>query len=107
MVPQFSAQLLALDRKSIKMHGFIIPLEAKALQTHFLLASQSSDCKFCLEGGPKTYVEVIAKEGVRASWEPVTISGKLELLRNDPSGVFYRLIDAKALRADGRSKSGT
>jgi hypothetical protein len=40
-------------------------------------------------------VEVKAKHAVKYSLEPVVVQGRLELLENDPSGMFYRLVDAE------------
>lgn len=94
VVPQFNAQQQALDGKVQRIQGFMVPLDAKATQIHFLLTSVPLSCSFCIPGGPESMVEVRAKTPVRHSIEPVVVEGRLVLLRNDPYGLFYRLVDA-------------
>ena len=90
--------MTALDRKVVAIKGFRVPLEVK---THFLLASKPSDCPDHIEDGPQSYVEVFTKEPVKPTFgRPMTVSGKLELLRNDPEGVYYRLRDAELVSVD-------
>jgi hypothetical protein len=94
----FSSTLAALDKKPVVVRGFRIPLEVK---THFLLASKPSDCEFCIEGGPESYIEVFTKDPFTPTFgRPVTVSGTLHLLKNDPSGIYYRLMDAKLVSVD-------
>ena len=72
----------------------MVPLDAKATQVHFLLTSVPLTCSFCIPGGPESMVEVRAKLPVRHSLEPVVVQGRLMLLKDDPYGLFYRLVDA-------------
>jgi hypothetical protein len=39
-------------------------------------------------------VEVKSKAPVKYTLEPVVLTGKLSILKDDPTGVFYRLTDA-------------
>ena len=39
-------------------------------------------------------VEVKSKTPVKYTLEPVVLTGKLAILKDDPTGVFYRLTDA-------------
>ncbi len=93
-VPKFSAAVSALDGKEVKLQGFMLPLSMGEKQSHFVLASMPQSCAFCLPGGPESLVEVKAKRPVPFGYEPVVVSGRLQVLRDDPSGVFYRLVDA-------------
>jgi hypothetical protein len=52
------------------------------------------DCAFCLPGGPEAFVEVKMKKPLAFGFEPVVLAGKLAVLKDDPTGVFYRLTDA-------------
>ena len=61
MVPEFSKDILALDRKSVKIQGFIIPLDMGDKQKRFLLTAVPPHCSFCLPAGPDAVVEVQAK----------------------------------------------
>ena len=92
--PQFSPGLVVLDQKEVKIQGFMVPLENGAQQTHFVLTAMPQTCAFCMPGGPEQFVEVKARKPVKYGFEPIVVSGRLTLLKDDPTGVFYRLTDA-------------
>jgi len=93
-VPQFAAAVTALDNKEVKVQGFMMPLQMGDKQQHFVLTAMPQSCAFCLPGGPEAMVEVKSKTPVKYTFEPVVLSGKLAVLKDDPTGVFYRLTDA-------------
>ncbi len=93
-VPQFSADVAALDKKEVKVQGFMTPLEMGDKQSHFILSSMPPSCSFCMPGGPESLVEVKTKRPIAYGMEPVVLSGRLAVLKDDPTGVFYRLTDA-------------
>ena len=93
-VPQFSSGVAALDKKEVKVQGFMMPLQMGDKQTHFVLSAMPQSCPFCLPGGPESLVEVKTKSPVKYTFEPLVLSGRLEVLKDDPTGVFYRLSDA-------------
>lgn len=92
--PQFSSGVAALDAKEVKIQGFMMPLEMGDKQSHFILSATPQSCAFCMPGGPESLVEVKTKKPVTYGFEPIVLSGKLEVLKDDPTGVFYRLVDA-------------
>lgn len=92
--PQFSAGVAALDAKEVKVQGFMMPLEMGDKQSHFILSSTPQSCNFCMPGGPEALVEVKMRKPVAYGMEPVVLTGKLAVLKDDPTGVFYRLTDA-------------
>lgn len=94
IVPSFPAAVRALDRKTVKVQGFMMPLEAGDRQQHFLLSSVPTTCSFCVPAGPEGLVEVRAKKPVRYTLEPVVVEGVLAVLSDDPYGLFYRVEDA-------------
>ena len=94
VLPQFNAAQQALHETVQRVQGFMLPLDAKATQTHFLLTAVPLTCSFCIPGGPESMVEVRAKTPVRHSLEPVVVEGRFLLLKNDPYGLFYRMVDA-------------
>ena len=61
----------------------------------FLLSAWSPTCPFCLTAGPEAMVEVRARTAVKYTLDPITVQGKLQLLDNDASGMFYRLVEAE------------
>ena len=92
--PQFSSGVAALDAKEVKVQGFMMPLEMGDKQTHFMLSAMPQSCAFCLPGGPEQIVEIKSKTPVKYTFDPVILTGKLAVLKDDPTGVFYRLTDA-------------
>jgi hypothetical protein len=93
-VPQFSAEVAALNNKQVKMQGFMLPLQMGDKQTHFVLAAMPQTCAFCIPGGPESLVEVKSKQPVKYTFDILILAGKLEVLKDDPRGVFYVLTDA-------------
>jgi len=93
-VPQFSSGVAALNKKEVKMQGFMMPLQMGDKQTHFVLSAMPTTCSFCLPGGPESLVEVKSKQPVKYTFDAVVLTGKLEVLKDDPTGIFYRLTDA-------------
>jgi len=94
MVPGFSKDIQSLDRKDVKVQGFIIPLDMGDKQKHFLLSAVPPHCSFCLPAGPDAIVEIVAKTGIAYGFEPIVVTGKFAVVKDDPAGVLYRLTDA-------------
>ena len=95
MVNEFSPAILTLDKRDVKVQGFIIPLDMGDRQKRFLLSAVPPHCPFCMPAGPDAIVEVIAKTPVKYSLEPIVVSGKFALVKDDATGVLYRLTDAE------------
>jgi len=93
-VPQFSNTIVALDKKEVKLQGFMMPLEMGDRQKRFMLTSMPPSCAFCLPGGPDQLVEIQAKSPVKYGFEPIVVTGRMTVLRDDPMGLYYRLTDA-------------
>lgn len=98
ILPEFTPPVLALNRKTQRVQGFMMPLEPGEKQRHFLLTSVPLTCSFCLPGGPESMVEVRTKTPVRYSMEPVVVEGDFAVLADDPQGLYYRITNATALR---------
>lgn len=92
--PAFPDALRPLNGKTVKLQGYILPIEAGQTHSYFLLSAWSPTCPFCQTAGPEAIVEVRARTPVKYSTEAVTVEGRLMLLDNDASGMFYRLVDA-------------
>jgi uncharacterized protein len=93
-VPKFAAGVTALDQKEVKVQGFMMPLQTGDRQTHFVLSAMPASCAFCMPGGPEAMVEIKTRTPVKYTFEPVVVSGKLAILKDDPTGIFYRILDA-------------
>ena len=97
MIPEFGPQIRELDKQEVKLYGFVLPLSTSAKQKHFLLSPLPSHCPFCVNQGPDSMVEVVAKAGVEYNqWEPIVVTGRLELV-NDQY-LFYRLNNAEQVK---------
>jgi hypothetical protein len=102
MVPQFSRDIMGLDKKDVRVQGFIIPLDMGDKQKHFLLSAVPPHCPFCMPAGPDTIVEVLAKKPLAYGFEPIVVAGRFAVLKDDPAGVLYRMTDAELVAAPPR-----
>jgi len=94
MVPEFSKDILALDRKDTRVQGFMIPLDVGDKQKRFLITAVPPHCSFCLPAGPDAVVEVVAKTAVKYTFDPIVVAGRFSVLKEDAAGLLYRLTDA-------------
>lgn len=94
VIPSFPAGVLALDKRTVKVQGFMMPLEPGDKQSHFLLSSVPTSCSFCVPAGPEGLVEVRSKSPVRYTLDVVTVEGQMAVLNDDPYGMFYRVTQA-------------
>jgi len=92
--PQFAAPVTALDQKNVKVQGFMLPLDVGEKHALFVLSAVPPTCAFCMPGGPEAVVEVRAKRPLAYTDDAVTMTGTLSVLKDDPTGIFYRLTDA-------------
>jgi hypothetical protein len=84
----------ALDKKQVRIQGYMMPLEPGEMQRHFLLASVPLTCSFCVPGGPESFIEVRTREPVKYSLGVVVVAGRLQVLQSDPMGLYYRITGA-------------
>ena len=94
-LPEFAAEIRKLDQQDVKLQGYMMPIATGEKHDHFLLTMRPADCPFCLSVGPEYIVEVKAKTSIKHTYEPVIIAGRLNVLRDDPYGLYYRLTDAQ------------
>lgn len=94
IVPVYPAPVTALNQKTLRLQGFMMPLEPGESQRHFLLASVPLTCSFCTPGGPESMVEVRTKTPVKYKLEAVVVEGTFHVLQNDPYGLYYRITNA-------------
>ncbi len=94
ILPEFTQEVTALNAKEVKLQGFMMPLEPGEKQKHFLLSVNPQSCSFCLPAGPEGVVEVKTKVPVKYTFDPIIVTGKMNVLKDDPMGLYYRLTDA-------------
>ena len=94
--PQFPDDVLLLDGQKVKLTGFMIPLDYSQTQTTFLISAFPGDgCYFHMPGGPSTIAQVESGDGVGFTYDKVEVEGTLVVLKDDPYGLLYKVIDAK------------
>lgn len=95
--PEFPAELKAYDSQQVKIKGFMFPLDTTDAQKQFLFGPFPVNCPFQYHVGPSLVIEAHADQHpVKFSYDPVILTGKLELVPDDPEyGTFYRLQDAR------------
>lgn len=98
ILPAFAPMQLALNQKTQRVQGFMMPLEPGEKQTHFLLSSVPLTCSFCVPGGPESMVEVKTRAPVKYTLDPVTVEGKFAVLNDDPYGLYYRVTEAVGVK---------
>ena len=98
LLPVFPAPVAALNQKTQRIQGFMMPLEPGEKQKHFLLTSVPMTCGFCTPGGPESMVEVKTKTPVKYSMDIVVVEGKFTVLNDDPYGLYYRMTDAVSVK---------
>ena len=95
-IPTFSDEVQALDGQTVRLAGFMIPLDFSQIQSNFLISMLPGDgCYFHMPGGAESIAEVQAEEGVEFSYDTIEMVGTLQVLKEDPYGLLYRIVDAK------------
>jgi len=96
--PSFDRAVNALNRRPVRLTGFMLPLEPTARHSHFLLtAIPMTDCFYCIPSGPESFVEIRAATPFPFTYERITLTGRFEVLTRDPVG-FYRITGARLAR---------
>ena len=96
-IVEFPESVSVLSGETVTLTGFMMPLDPDPNQRRFLLTSNPPSCFFHIPGGPAGAIEVLAPEGIEASWSPIVIKGRFETLSQSEYGVIYRLHDAQQL----------
>lgn len=94
-IPRFEPTVQRLSGQRVRVQGFMLPLDQTGAQSHFVLsANPVANCFYCMPGGPESMIEIRAARNLEFSYDPITLVGTLELLQDDPMGMYYRLKDA-------------
>ena len=94
ITPIFTKEIIALNDQEVKIQGFMMPLEPGQKQKHFLISVNSATCAYCMPAGPEGIVEVQSSTPIKYGFEPIIISGKLTVLKDDPTGLYYEMANA-------------
>ena len=95
LAAEFPDDIQALEGRTIRVQGFMMPLEQGDRQRHFLLSKSTPSCFYCAPGGPESVVEIKADRGLAFTFDALVLEGELELLDPNEMGMFYRLKNAR------------
>jgi hypothetical protein len=92
--PQYSPNIKKLHGKQVTLMGYMFPLEEGEEQQNFLLGPFPLTCPFHYHASPARIVEIVAKEPIPFSYDPVVLKGRFDATFNKDTQVFYYLRDA-------------
>jgi hypothetical protein len=93
--PVFAKEIQALEGKTVRVRGYIIPVEGYKGHTEFIFSAYPYNmCFFCGGAGPETVMEVESLEAVEYTAEQIVLKGKLVLNAEDINRLMYLLVDA-------------
>lgn len=84
----------------IELDGYIIPLEGKIKQSHFMLSFFPYNmCFFCGKAGPETAMQVFLGDDKKVAFteNKITVKGILMINENSEDGLLYTLTNAKVI----------
>jgi hypothetical protein len=94
--PDFTDEIKKLDGTSIKMTGYMFPLDQTEEQSLFLFGPFPLTCPYHYHTPNSLTIEAHANKPIKFSYEPITIEGTLELVPQDYEyNTFYRLNNVK------------
>ena len=93
--PQFPDAVRALDGRTVRLRGFIVPLTGGGPQRRFILAANPVGCPACERPQPASMLHVHARTPAPETRSAVVVSGRLRLAPDE--GLFYRLEQASVL----------
>lgn len=88
------------DGMELQVTGFIVPIQAQAYFTTFLMVDDPQNCPFCGNGmgyGPVLEVELKRPMPETAEFDAITVSGTLEFVGDEYTSQLFRLTDALIL----------
>lgn len=93
--PVFSDAIKAMDGKTIKVKGYIIPVEGYKSHKEFIFSAfPYSMCFFCGGAGPESVMEVESKEPIKYTAESITLQGTLRLNADDINRLMFKIDNA-------------
>jgi hypothetical protein len=97
-VPVFGTEVKSMEGKEVTVKGYIIPTDGYKSQKEFVFSAfPYSMCFFCGGAGPETVMEVVSKEPIKYTSEPVYLKGILRLNGKDVNRLIYSLEKAEKL----------
>lgn len=96
--------VLALDGKQVTMYGYMTPVGPGDEHKKFLLSMAPLNCPGCTTvTGPEGIVEVNVDKPQATTTEPVAVRGTMNVLKDDPDGLIYRIVDGEVVQAEAEN----
>jgi hypothetical protein len=90
-ISRFPADLRAMDGREITLAGYMMPFRDAAQHSEFMLGALQFHCAACMMGDLSRIVAVKAARPVAYADAPLVIRGRLRLLEDSASPLYYRL----------------
>ena len=91
-------EVKALNGKTVRLSGFVLPMDGSDKTKYFLLSKRTPVCFYCPPGEPNEVVAVRSKHAVDWRDDMVSISGTFALVNDGEKGIFFELRDADAVK---------
>ncbi len=99
-IPVFSEPIQKLEKKEIRVKGYIIPVEGYKSHKEFIFSAFPYNmCFFCGGAGPETVMEVEATQPVEYTAEQIVLKGTLILNNSDINRLMYIIKDAELIKS--------
>jgi len=95
-ISRFPAELHALDGQEVALAGYMMPFRDGTQHSEFMLGALQFHCPACMMGDLNRLVAVKAARPVAYAERPLVIRGRLRLLEDSASPLYYRLDAATA-----------
>lgn len=90
-ISRFPADLHALDGQEVTLAGYMMPFRDADAHSEFMFGALQFHCSGCMMGELNRMVAVKAAAPVAQADGPLVIRGRLRLLEDEASPLFYRL----------------
>jgi hypothetical protein len=90
-ISRFPADLHALDGQVVTLAGYMMPFTDADRHSEFMFGALQFHCSGCMMGDLNRLMAVKAAEPVAVADGPLVIRGRLRLLEDEASPLFYRL----------------
>ena len=94
-ISRFPADLHALDGQEVTLAGYMMPFSDADRHREFMLGALQFHCAGCMMGELNRMVAVKAAQPIAQADGPLAIRGRLRLLEDESSPLYYRLDDAQ------------
>jgi len=96
-ISRFPADLHALDGQQVTLAGYMMPFTDADAHREFMFGALQFHCSGCMMSELNRLVAVKAAEPVARADGPLVIRGRLRLLEDEASPLFYRLDAAQEI----------